>query len=128
MRVRGHGLSAKCVGGHGKILVGGGRGLCLSWFLFSFLVMCMGEPIILPTVITDPKQLYPEPAKHIPSSNGEQPFMHGEELCKMMNLLQLHLFLFPNEKCLSCVMICKYLQFSLPILSKSIHKNVGTDI
>lgn len=77
--------------GMGKSLLVEVGGYDFPGFLFSFLVMCMGEPITLPTVIIDPNQLYPELAKHIPSSNGEQTFIHREELCKMMNILELHL-------------------------------------
>lgn len=38
--------------------------MTLSGFLFAFLVMHKGEPIILPTVITDPNQLYAGLAQH----------------------------------------------------------------
>lgn len=49
-----------------------------SGFVFAFLVMCMGEPITFPTVTTDPNQLYPALGKHMPSSRGEQTFVHGK--------------------------------------------------
>lgn len=67
--------------GLGKLLCGRGTELWLaSASSFASLARCQGEPITLPTVITDPDQLHPGLGKHMPSSSGEQTFARGKSI------------------------------------------------
>lgn len=85
--VRGHGFRRQVSGWAWENLYVVGAGCCdIHLALFAFLAMCMGEPITFPSVVTDPNQLCPGQGNHMPSSRGEQTFVHGESFYKNKNI------------------------------------------